>query len=644
MASFNHQAHANTESDVDWPDDQEPVDQAPRYPLPCRPLTAVEIPAVVNNVDRAIKAFGRSPSLSHVLDPSRSSVPLFLNPESPFCPPIMSHNARSHNVVLKITLPKRTGRKRKRGTNDAWQGDMDIGDADAAPNEANICSIARLDQPQVLRQKLADNVDKYKVRAVGVIKRTHRFRGLADFYWDVSKSPFAQQYVQKVLPGDVNSIKTFKYAPGIHHGPNVDILPPPLFTHMSLPFNYNYSQNPYVQHTEDGGTFNKTAVPQVGYFIGAYDAVPLGPQLAPDMTDINTVQVIAQLEEAFEQRPLWTRRSLMNHVGNNGVIRNWNDLKKYLNYTAYQFKGGPWRDSVVPYGVDPRTDPKYRIYQTLMFKMSRKNRFKGQTWQSLRKSQVNSVEDYGQGQEPTHIFDGQTFHTDGKVWQVCDITDPLINELLDSAPVRPTWDINSGWYHGGLWAKVKAIMKTKLVAIQFGRQVTREEFASTLACGDETPTRGSSNTLHLPLPNLNLTNEELVLLRGHEPPKKKSSGYNVRFQGLSLDRPEDDPGTNTPIADSVADEEASVMQLVWNNDDGEVGEDEDEDGEQDEDEGKGDQDEYPGRTCFRIGGYQDDDGGGHTGNQSSHGVSPYQVANEDEDEDTDESDEFGLVT
>lgn len=41
-------------------------DGAPRYAIPPRELTAVEIPAVVEDVDRAVKAFGRVPSLRHV--------------------------------------------------------------------------------------------------------------------------------------------------------------------------------------------------------------------------------------------------------------------------------------------------------------------------------------------------------------------------------------------------------------------------------------------------------------------------------------------------------------------------------------------------------------------------------------------------
>lgn len=194
-------------------------DAAPRYPIPRRSMGAVEIPAVVQNVDRAVQAFGRVPSLAHVclmrnfvsecsltcsiqtMDPIRNSIPLYLNPESPFCKPIMSHNARTHNVVLKVTVPKRTGRKRKRGSGGPWEGDHDFQGIGQDPSE-QVSSVARLDDPKILRRKLEDSVGKYHVEAVGTVKQTHRFRGAADFHWDMSKSPFAQSYVQNVLPGN----------------------------------------------------------------------------------------------------------------------------------------------------------------------------------------------------------------------------------------------------------------------------------------------------------------------------------------------------------------------------------------------------------------------------------------------------------
>ncbi|KAJ3458108.1 hypothetical protein MRS44_012217 [Fusarium solani] len=553
-------------------------ESAPKYTVSARVLGAVEIPAVVENVDRAVKAFGRVPNLQHVRDGYKQKLhPLLPYPESPFCKPIMSHNARSHNVVLKVTVPKRTGRKRKRGTDGPWEGDIEVADAEAEPPKDEVSSYARLDDPKVLRRKMADNVDKYQVEAVGVIKNTHRFRGLADFYWDMPKSTFAQRYVDQVLPGDVDKIKEFKFLPGTDQGPNVDILPPPMFTHMSLPFNYQYSQNPYVRATEDGGTVNTTAVKQVGYFIGAEDPSPAGPQLAPDLTDSRMVEIMAELEAAFEARPVWTRRSLLNHLG--GKLKNWNELKKYLNYAAYQFKGGPWRDGVVPYGIDPRTDPKYRVYQTLMFKLPKQKRAqRGQTWKSLRRVQMGPLKEFLEELSESHIFDGETFHTDGKVWQVCDITDPLLRELLDNAAVRPEWDPSSGWYHGGLWAKVKAIMKTKLVAIQFDRHLTREDFAMTLQTGDQTPVRSNQATFHLPLPNLRLTDEELTQLRGRQPTKKnKHKGYSVRVRDPNAAKKAAEPSS---AADSQ-NEEAQLLGLEMESgaEDSGSGDDDDESGD-----------------------------------------------------------------
>ncbi|KAJ4148589.1 hypothetical protein LMH87_003053 [Akanthomyces muscarius] len=551
MTSYSENGAVVSISDRSVPASPEPgsnstpdiaAQHAPTFTIPNTEIAAVEIPAVVQDIDRAIKAFGRLPSFEHILDPQRNSLPLYLNPESPFCNPIMSHNAASHNVVLKITVPKRTGRKRKRGSSGPWEGDQEIRDAGQA---SSICSIARQDEPKVLKRKLQDNVGRYKVDAVGVVNHTHRFRGLADFYWDLSTSSFTNRYVDQVLTGNVEKMKAFAFEPGIDKARNLDVIPPPLFTHMSLPFNYFYSQNPYVRTTADGGTVNVTAVKQVGYFISADDPTPTAPQEPPDVTDARFMEVLADLESAFEDRPIWTRRSLLNHLGKK--LDSWNELKKYLNYAAYQFKGGPWRDCVVPYGLDPRTDPKYREYQTVMFKLTKHKRPQGPTAVRTYRRPEKVEERQAPAGAASHIFDGETYDTDGKVWQVCDITDPLLRELLDGAAVRPTWDISSGWYHGGLWAKVKAIMKTKLVGIRFGRQLSRIDFAPTLQFGDMTPPRSTSSNFHLPLPNLRLTDEELTALRGRKPPKKKSQGYNVKLLGRRAASMTDDP---TSVASS----------------------------------------------------------------------------------------------
>jgi general transcription factor 3C polypeptide 5 (transcription factor C subunit 1) len=80
------------------------------------------------------------------------------------CVPILSHNAPASNVLVKITVPKRIG-KRKRGSQEPYQrGDPETSNSDTS-------------SAQLLRV-LKDNQNQYKVEAVAEIERTHRYRGM----------------------------------------------------------------------------------------------------------------------------------------------------------------------------------------------------------------------------------------------------------------------------------------------------------------------------------------------------------------------------------------------------------------------------------------------------------------------------------
>jgi len=96
--------------------------------------------------------------------------------------PILSFNAPTSNVLLKITVPKRIGRKRKRGDLDPtlYAGQEfsplpENGD-DAAPADG-IRSQSRKDHPTELLRTLKDNVGNYSIEPVAEITNTHRFRG-----------------------------------------------------------------------------------------------------------------------------------------------------------------------------------------------------------------------------------------------------------------------------------------------------------------------------------------------------------------------------------------------------------------------------------------------------------------------------------
>jgi general transcription factor 3C polypeptide 5 (transcription factor C subunit 1) len=101
-------------------------------------------------------------------------VPLYLRHNNPMSVPILSRNNATDNILLKITVPKRTGRKRKRGSQETFSGTVPI---DLDTTSDNIQSHSRRDDPAVLLRALKDNVDKYEVEVVAAIEQTHRFRG-----------------------------------------------------------------------------------------------------------------------------------------------------------------------------------------------------------------------------------------------------------------------------------------------------------------------------------------------------------------------------------------------------------------------------------------------------------------------------------
>lgn len=170
------------------------------------------------------------------------------------------------------------------------------------------------------------------------------------------------------------------------------------------------------------------------------DVIPTGPvgDLPPfALLEPAMQRLVESAKQLLEERPIWTRRALHNSVS----IEDWNivgvNSAKYLyQYVGYMFGSGPWRDAVVKFGVDPRSDPSFRIYQTMMFMLenepndNRLNKLKDSRTRRDRSKAVNaSVRD-------SHMFDGRSVSLDGKVWQVCDITDKLICNMLSNAPVR----------------------------------------------------------------------------------------------------------------------------------------------------------------------------------------------------------------
>ncbi|RKF75272.1 General transcription factor 3C polypeptide 5 [Golovinomyces cichoracearum] len=487
---------------------------APIFNIPSRKLVAVEHPMIIMNLDNGIQTFGSNLPFERIInseDPE-DCVPLYLRYNDKMCVPILSRNTATNNILLKISIPKRTGRKRKRGSQDAFSG-LDSSLSGAGVEIPSLRSQGRLDTPVELQRKLKDTIGRYKIEVVGQIRQTHRYRCLTDFHFSVANTKFYSHLRDTTLTGKVNKIREFKLNNSKGVVKNDEIMPPPTMTSHPLQFNWQWHQNGNIFEENIGGknilvNRSKPRKTDVPYLAHDVDEVPSGPPFELQ-DDPGVEELVKELRIVLDERPVWTRRSLTNRLrGSNYLFL----LRAAIQFVAYQFKGGPFRDSIIKYGIDPRKDRRYRKYQTFFFKLlDEEDRGEGLGWHDPRVSfnQEASTKE----KVPSHIFDGQNLTMDGKVWQACDIKDPMLQNLIENSPYRETFDSrDDGWFCNGAISKIKSIMKTKLEAIRMQKRLLDEDFTMALSVPDIVPGK-LSREIRPALPDIRLTAEQIEAQR-----------------------------------------------------------------------------------------------------------------------------------
>ena len=173
-------------------------------------------------------------------------------------------------------------------------------------------------------------------------------------------------------------------------------------------------------------------------------------------------RLVAALQALFDERPIWTRRALVNNV-RDLYAQAGDNAKRSIQYVAYNFRSGAWKDTFIKFGVDPRSDPKYRWYQTLTYQ--------------LRDMEDKRTDSARPLKGKTHIFDGNTFEMDGRVWQICDITDPLSKSIFAIDKINETCAARTdGWWPNGTLAKAKVVIKAKFIKLLNGETPKDTDF------------------------------------------------------------------------------------------------------------------------------------------------------------------------
>ncbi|TDL29471.1 hypothetical protein BD410DRAFT_24170 [Rickenella mellea] len=467
--------------------------QAAEQPLPSKDFYSVQYPGYVksSSVPLAVQSLGGQSSLDRAFRRSATKnealLELNLRPGNPFAHPIPGDVVGTNNILLKITKRKR----RRINTEDEVIGD-------------------------------------FTAEAVGVIPKTVRFRSMADYQYMPNVDDPVTQLRFAMDRMDVQAIKNYTiptekedyttrthtsvgeddHMDGTSERSNLRLPPPPIFSRQGIPQLYNYKANNMSVLTTvvdpETGEERKRLINKSkwrGYgpstISFAEQGVPTNPpQNVQDAADSANLNVLATLKKLFEERPCWTRAALNNQL-NATEIREVQNSKILIPLVGYVFQDGPWRDTLVRLGYDPRDDPNARLFQRIYFRNLNHpvvrpsvitRRQEGRHAVAVLARNTNEEQEQNRdvpsdntSRPQSHIFDGVTLSNEVAAFQLCDVHDPMLKGMIeDEEAVRDVCNERDGWYTTHAFERIKDVLRFKFFSLLDGHIATDEECVALL--------------------------------------------------------------------------------------------------------------------------------------------------------------------
>ncbi|KAJ4472296.1 RNA polymerase III transcription factor IIIC subunit-domain-containing protein [Lentinula aciculospora] len=494
--------------------------QAQLHPLPQTQFYSVEYPGYVRpaSVPQAIRNLGGPSSLETAFrrgaSKSETLVELRFQPDDSFMHSVPGEVVANNSIVIKVTRRKR---KVLRG-----------------PGQY-------------------EHIGDFKAEAVGILHKTARFRSMVDFQFAPESDDPISRLRSAMDNMDVQAITSYRVPPEkedyriasgslspqsqlhpVHTAMNIDpqlmeentipvtnavssskdafrsnlrLFPPPIFSRQSIAQSYNFKGNPAsivsTVVNEQTGEEKKRLINRMrwkGYgpaTIAFSDAnvpekPPMNVEAVREQVDQN---IIKKLDELFVQRPVWTRTSLFNQIPTTAA-REIHNSKVILPLVCYVFHDGPWRDTLVRLGYDPRKDPEGRFYQRLYFRNANHpiNRPSVVTRRQERATAITAVNN-PEEVRTSHMFDGVNLTKETAAFQLYDITDPMLKEMIeDPDDIREVCDERDGWYSTHALERIKAILRLKFFSLLDGRPATEEECQAVLEQTDVESSKAVSSS------------------------------------------------------------------------------------------------------------------------------------------------------
>ncbi|EDO17849.1 hypothetical protein Kpol_1043p39 [Vanderwaltozyma polyspora DSM 70294] len=375
---------------------------------------------------------------------------------------------RDESIVLKITVPK--------GTMAKYNGNVREALAMLKPKQSAIVPVV-------------------------IINSTIKFREMSDFQIRLDNVPSANEFkdsfgsldwknfknfVNSVPDNDprpfenINNIRLDRSSPF----PNTDyqLPPPPRFSMVSYPFLYKYKTNPFATKKSDGASEVKGSYIK-NYQLLVHDLnesvvipVQADSQLMVDYNEAvktgiypgtkkeskfyeSLEECLSIINKLFEKRPIWVKR----HI--DGIVPKHvhHTLKVALALVSYRFTMGPWRNTYIKFGIDPRSSSEYAKYQTEYFKIERKLLRSPNIAKNVPKPPASVFEsDVPEGIDTRFKFNGKQIPWYLMLQIDLLFDEPNIAEVYSKVEYLDKANELTGWFKELDLAKIRRIVKYEL--------------------------------------------------------------------------------------------------------------------------------------------------------------------------------------
>lgn len=383
---------------------------------------------------------------------------------------------RDDSIVLKITMPK--------GTMEANGGNV-LAALKSLPSE-----------------------DDYCAEPVAIINNTVKFREMSDFQYVLDNVPAAKEFERSFGSLDWDNFKKFVDSVPDNDSrpfenisniiidrsvksPNSDfqLPPPPRLSMVGYPLLYKYKGNPFAVKKENGinevkGSYIKNyqlfvhdmndevKIPESpaeelkeAYEKAKKDGVYPGTKKDSKFYEC-LEECLGILRKKFDERPIWVKRHLDGIVPKN--IHH--TIKVALALLSYRFTMGPWRNTYIKFGVDPRVSSEYAKYQTEYFKIERRLLASPTVRKNVPKAPPLVFESDTPGEIDSRFkFDGTRIPWYLMLQIDLLIQEPNIAEVFEKVEYLNKPNEVTGWFTELDLAKIRRIVKYELGCMVQGK-------------------------------------------------------------------------------------------------------------------------------------------------------------------------------